>query len=66
LGDANVADGLFEIANALKRLAKATEDLGTGNAVTDGMGAIELHAKQLRDTGEQLAEAIRSLVPDEG
>lgn len=61
LGDANVVDGLFEIASALKRVAKAVEDLGTGNAATDGMGAVELHAKQMRETGEQLVSALLAL-----
>lgn len=58
-----IAYALLELANQQRRTAVGIERLGLGDAATP-MGAIELLSKGLNDSGERIADAIRSLAPD--
>jgi hypothetical protein len=51
---ANVVDGLFAIAKAIR---SAASHLGTGNAATP-MGALEVLGKEIKEGTERIASAI--------
>jgi hypothetical protein len=54
---ANLVDGVFQLARSI---ASAARSLGLNDAATP-MGAIEMHAFAIKETGERIAGAIEEL-----
>lgn len=69
LEPANVVDGLYAIARALRAVAKAIEELGTNDAMYPSgakPGAIELLAEEIRNGFTSLSTAINERSDDLG
>jgi hypothetical protein len=49
------------IADALNRIANYLSSLGTGNALTSGMGAIEMLALEVKNGTTSIADALYSV-----
>ena len=50
-----------EVAEALKEVAHKLGELGNGDALTYGMGAIEGHAVKMTETGSEIAAALNRI-----